>query len=105
MSNEISVKEAKMCIDGGAIVLDVRTKEEFDGGHIEGSKNIDIHSVTFKEQVEKFDKSRGYVVYCASGGRSAKATQIMLDSGFGDVHSLLGGLAGWKKEGMLLIEE
>jgi len=79
MANEISVKEAKMCIDGGAIVLDVRTKEEFEGGHINGSKNIDIYNPTFKEQVGEFDKSRGYVVCCASGGRSAKATQMMID--------------------------
>lgn len=104
MANEISVKEAKMCIDGGGIVLDVRTKDEYDEGHIDGSKNIDIHDTSFSQQVDSLDKKRSYVVCCASGGRSAKATQKMLDMGFGDVHSIVGGMSEWKKEGLPVVE-
>jgi len=104
MSNEINTKEAKMCIDGGAIILDVRTKEEFEEGHMEGSMNIDFHNASFKEQVEKLDKSRSYVVYCASGGRSMKAAQMMLDMGFEDVHSMSGGITEWAKEGSPIVK-
>ena len=100
MVNEISVKEAKMCIDGGAIILDVRTKEEYDNGHIPGSMNIDIHSDNFNENIDKLDKERSYVVCCASGGRSASAVKIMSELGFKDAHSLSGGMSDWEKEGL-----
>ncbi len=100
MVNEISVKEAKMCIDGGAVILDVRSKEEYEGGHIAGSINIDIHDPAFEEKISKLDKERSYVVCCASGGRSVNAVKIMSELGFSDAHSLLGGMTDWKKENM-----
>lgn len=100
MINEIDVKEAKKCIDGGAVVLDVRTKDEYYGGHIPGSVNIDIHSENFNEEVSKLDKERSYVVCCASGARSARATEAMENLGFKDVYNLSGGMTEWKKEGM-----
>ncbi|HEC30577.1 MAG TPA: rhodanese-like domain-containing protein [Candidatus Yonathbacteria bacterium] len=103
MEKEINAGEAKICIDKGAVILDVRTKEEYERGHIEGSKNIDIHDATFVEQVEKFDRSQSFVVYCASGARSLNAIQMMIDMGFGDVHSMSGGIADWKKEGMEVV--
>jgi len=104
MTNDVDIKGAKRCIDGGAIVLDVRTEEEFKEGHIKGSTNIDFHSADFNEQVEKLDKSRSYVVYCVSGGRSAKAEQVMLDMGFEDVHSMVGGITEWKNKGFPVVE-
>ncbi len=104
MINEVNVKDALVFINEGAVVLDVRTKEEYKEGHIDGSKNIDIHDVTFKEQIEKFDKSKKYIVCCASGARSARAIQMMIDTGFIDTHNLLGGMTGWKKEGLGVVE-
>ncbi len=100
MANEINVKEAKVFIDRGATVLDVRTKEEYDRGHIGGSTNIDIHDSAFEEKVSKLDKERSYVVCCASGGRSLNAVKIMSELKFNDAHSLSGGMMDWKKEGM-----
>jgi len=100
MINEINTKEARVYIDGGAIVLDVRTKEEYEGERIKESMNVDIHSPSFMEQIENLDKERSYVVYCASGARSLSAVNMMLELGFSDAHSLAGGIAGWKKDGM-----
>ena len=100
MIDEINVRDVEKYIEQGAIVLDVRTKDEYNNGHISGSINIDIHSNVFKENVDKLDKERSYVVCCASGGRSAKATQVMLGMGFGDVHNMIGGMIDWEKEGL-----
>ncbi len=100
MINEINVKEAKMCIDGGAIVLDVRTKAEYEQGHIKNSLNLDIHDSSFKDSVSGLDKTKNYLVYCASGSRSLMAVDIMLELGCKDAHSLAGGIADWQKEGM-----
>jgi len=104
MSNEISVKEAKMCMDGGAIFLDVRTDEEYSEGHIDGSAHIGIVDPKFGEKLNELNKSRSYVVYCGSGGRSARAVKTMLDFGFGDVHNLTGGITDWKKEGLPVVK-
>ena len=100
MINEIDIREAKKCIDGGAVVLDVRTKEEYDDGHITGSVNIDIHNPDFEEKITNLDKERSYIVCCASGARSARATEVMENLGFEDVYNLSGGMTEWKKEGM-----
>ena len=103
MINEINTKEAKIRIDNGAIVLDVRTGDEHKDGHIEGSNNIDIFDEAFSEQLENLDKSKSYIVCCASGNRSAKATQIMTDMGFGDVQNLVGGMSEWEREEMPIV--
>ena len=50
------------------MILDVRTAEEYSGGHIEGSTNIDVKSESFKEEVGKLDKSKTYLVHCRTGG-------------------------------------
>src|SRR3954468_19859980 len=73
-------------IDSGAAVLDVRTPEEYSGGHIENSMNIDIKNPSFEENILMLDKTKTYVVYCASGVRSGKAADIMKEQGFTSVY-------------------
>jgi rhodanese-related sulfurtransferase len=103
MNNNIDVKQAKMCIDGGVILVDVRTKEEYKNSHIEGGVNIDILEPNFKNQIEKLDRSKSYIICCASGSRSAKATKIMIEMGFEDVHNMLGGMMDWEKAGLPVV--
>jgi rhodanese-related sulfurtransferase len=104
MNNEINVEEAKNIIDNGAVVLDVRTKEEFESGHIGGSKNIDVTDASFRDKISELDKEKSYVVYCASGARSLSALGLMRELGFEDAHSMVGGISEWKKEGMEVVE-
>lgn len=78
------------------ILLDVRTVEEFDSGHLKGALNIDIKAADFAEQIEKLDKSATYLVYCLGGVRSARAMQLMQAQGFKKVYNLEGGLLKWK---------
>lgn len=75
------------------LVLDVRTKEEYDSGHIPGASLFpyDALSASFKEP----DKARPIVVYCRSGRRSAIAAETLVGMGYTDV-SDLGGLDAWK---------
>ncbi len=79
-------------------IIDVRTPNEFDQGHIEGAKNIDYFSKSFKSELEKLDKSVPLYVYCRSGGRSAKAMQIMKEIGFVSVYNLQGGFLAWSQK-------
>jgi rhodanese-related sulfurtransferase len=77
------------------VILDVRTADEFNSGHMENAVNIDYYSADFPVNVGKLDKNKQYLVYCRTGVRSAGATRIMIDLGFNNVQSMLGGLSTW----------
>lgn len=76
-------------------LVDVRTPEEYAGGHIENSKNIDVYNPDFIDVATKtLDKSRPVAVYCRSGKRSADAAQKLTDKGY-EVTNLMGGIIAW----------
>jgi len=77
------------------VLLDVRTKEEVDAGKIENALNIDFNKQDFATQIEKLDKNKPYIVYCAVGGRSSKAATYMKANGFHNVYNMLGGYNQW----------
>ena len=74
----------------GAIILDVRSKGEYAGGHIKGSINIPVDQLA--DNLGKLkDKNKTIITCCASGMRSASAKSILISKGYADVHN--GG--GW----------
>ncbi|NJM79100.1 MAG: rhodanese-like domain-containing protein [Flavobacterium sp.] len=76
-------------ITNGAIILDVRTPEEFKEGHIKGAKNIALHSLNGKlAEIKKWNKP--VIACCRSGMRSAQATSILKQNG---IECINGG--GW----------
>ena len=81
------------------LVLDVRTKKEYDAGHMPGAVLIDFNSPDFSEKVAKLDKSKTYLVHCAAGGRSAKACDKMSTMKFTGLVNLEGGFRAWEKAG------
>lgn len=82
----------------GALLLDVRTQEEWDEGHIEGAVLIPIDELPDRmgeiEGAAAGDKSKPIVVYCRSGGRAGRAKQSLLDAGYENVTNL-GGVSDW----------
>lgn len=73
----------------GAIILDVRSKGEYAGGHIKGSINISVE--TLGNNLNKLKKDKPIITCCASGMRSAAAKRLLKNNGFSEVHN--GG--GW----------
>jgi phage shock protein E len=73
----------------GAQIIDVRTPGEYAGGHIKGSKNIPLQSLS--SNLGKINKNKPVITCCASGMRSASAKSVLQSNGFTDVHN--GG--GW----------
>ncbi|NEK95150.1 rhodanese-like domain-containing protein [Modestobacter muralis] len=69
----------------GTTVIDVRTPDEYQAGHLAGAVNIDVSAETFADQVSALDPAASYVVYCRSGARSAAAAAQMADLGFTDI--------------------
>ncbi|RZJ59320.1 MAG: rhodanese-like domain-containing protein [Flavobacterium sp.] len=83
--------------DANAVVLDVRTQEEWNRGIIPGAQNIDIYKGQgFIDEVEKLDKSKNYYVYCAAGARSGQACNVMNQLGFENAYNLVGGMSQWR---------
>ncbi|ADT89335.1 rhodanese-like domain-containing protein [Vibrio furnissii] len=72
-------------IDSGALVVDVRTPDEFAEGHVENARNIPLSDVA--TGFAAIDKDQPIVVYCRSGNRSAMAMQALLEQGFTNVHN------------------
>ena len=88
--NKISTKDA--------LVFDVRTTEEFNLGHIKGSINIDFYDEKlFVDFFEKVNKTKPIYIYCRSGNRSKKSSEILKKIGFIKVYDLLGGYKNWIK--------
>lgn len=82
--------------DENAVILDVRTEDEFNEGFIANAINIDIHrGQDFVTEIEALDKNKNYFVYCRSGMRSAKACEIMNQLGFENAYNLIGGITEW----------
>jgi len=82
------------------LILDVRTPEEFLGEYIENAVNLDYYSDTFRNDLDKLDKNKTYLIYCRSGRRSENALNIMKELDFGEVYNILGGIIKWKSEGL-----
>ncbi|AOC95793.1 MULTISPECIES: rhodanese-like domain-containing protein [Flavobacterium] len=90
---------AQLQADENAVILDVRTEDEFNDGYIENALNIDINKgQAFIYEIEELDKNKNYYVYCRSGARSAKACQIMNELGIENAYNLLGGILDWEGE-------
>lgn len=81
--------DLKELVKNGAQIIDVRTKGEYQSGHIQGSVNIPLQ--VLQENLSKIKKDKPVITCCASGMRSASAKSILVSNGYTDVHN--GG--GW----------
>jgi len=85
--------------DSDAIILDVRTPEEFETSRIPKSINIDFYNPEiFMQEIGKLDKDRAYYIYCRTGVRSANSCHLMKELGFAKTYNLIGGIVYWKGE-------
>ena len=81
--------------DKNVVILDVRTIDEFEQGHIKGAQLADFSSPAFQEIIAKLDKSKPVLVYCFSGGRSSQAANALQAAGFSSIYNLDGGMLAW----------
>jgi rhodanese-related sulfurtransferase len=79
-------------------LVDVRTPEEFNEGHLENAVNIDFMADDFDVKVASLDKEKPVMVYCKSGGRSAKSAARLKELGFKTISDLEGGITNWTSE-------
>ena len=90
---QVSSKEAHALVDKGAKLLDVRTASEFSQGHLPNAIHIPVSDLE-RRLSELGDKDQTFIVYCASGVRSARAKRFLIGAGYSKVHDL-GGMSNW----------
>ena len=95
----ITAEEAKEIMDtgDGFVILDVRTQEEYDEGHVPGAILIPNTEIENRAEEELPDKAQFILVYCRSGRRSKLAAQILADLGYTNVKEF-GGILDWPYE-------
>ena len=81
-------------------LIDVRTLEEFNEGHVQNAQNICVTDADFKEKISKLDKNEPVYLYCRSGKRSAKASEILKEMGFKEIYDMEGGFLEWQGQGL-----
>ncbi len=91
---KVSSAQAHAMVDGGALLLDVRTPSEFASAHVAGAVNIPVQELDGRLEELGDDPQRTIVVYCRSGVRSARAKRLLGAEGFSDVHDL-GAMSRW----------
>lgn len=94
---DIDVATAKQMIadDPSIVILDVRTPRETASGTLPNAIQLDYQASNFENEIAKLDKSKTYLVYCKSGGRSSSACNKMTAAGFSNVINMKGGYSSW----------
>jgi Rhodanese-related sulfurtransferase len=91
--NKINYTNAVKLLETNAIIIDVRTNEEYKNGHIENSINIPLGEI---ENID-FGKNENIILYCESGNRSNQASEILLELGYKKIYDL-GSKNNWNEE-------
>jgi rhodanese-related sulfurtransferase len=89
------IQEIVTAPPAGLVVLDIRTAEEFAGGHLGDAINIDYYADDFETRLAELDLDVPYIMYCNSGNRSSNALPVMDSLGFSEVYELAGGIQAW----------
>lgn len=100
-SQKVDVKtfQTNLAKSENALLLDVRTPQEFEERHLANAVNIDINGENFEGQIDKLDKNKTVFVYCLSGGRSTTAAAALAKKGFKNIYNLEGGILAWVNAG------
>ena len=89
----------------GALLLDVRTPEEWNEGHLDGAAHTDYwgDEKAFEEAMNSIPRDRPVLVYCAGGGRSGLTAKELIAAGHQEVYNLEDGISGWERDGLPVV--
>lgn len=98
--DEMSQQTLMSSAPEGALVLDVRTPEEYAAGHVPNATNIPHDQLVDRLAELGPDKHRDIVLYCKSGRRAGLAAETLAEAGFTRLHHLTGDMDGWRAAGL-----
>lgn len=103
LAEDLAPREFKAQLEAQkGLVLDVRTPAEVARGKLAGASVIDLNGGKFEQKVSLIARDKPVFVYCARGGRSAQAVELMTKLGFKKVYNLSGGVGAWSAAGFSL---
>jgi rhodanese-related sulfurtransferase len=85
------------------IILDVRTKNEFDQGHLKNAQNINFYSENFTKDLDALNKTKTYLIYCRTGHRSGETLKKMTELHFDKVYDM-GAIMDWINKGYPVVK-
>lgn len=97
--------EAVRLLNQGAVMIDVRTQAEFDGGHVLDARHVPQDQVAQSAETLKRFKDKVVITCCESGMRSRAAARALQAQGFTKVVNLRGGVQAWRAENLPLVKE
>ncbi|MFT5720956.1 MAG: thiosulfate sulfurtransferase [Motiliproteus sp.] len=92
---QIDVTQAQLLIEKGATLADVRDEGSFESAHIRGA--VHLHNQNLQEFIDAADLDLPLLVYCYHGHSSQSAAQFLLERGFDEAYSLVGGFEAWQQ--------
>lgn len=101
--NEISDIQFSEIQDTDYILVDVRTTEEYESGHIQDAVNFDFYSDSFQKEILSLDKSSSIILYCRTQNRSTKTANFLKENGYKEITIIEGGITSWVKSGNDLV--
>ncbi len=101
--NEISDAQFTEIQDSDYILVDVRTAEEYESGHIQDAVNFDYYSESFQKEILTLDKSSSIILYCRTQNRSTKTANYLKENGYKQITVIVGGITSWVKNGNDLV--
>ena len=85
--------------DTDYILIDVRTTQEYESGHIHDAIHFDFYSESFQKEILSLDKSSSIILYCRTQNRSTKTANFLKENGYKEITVLEGGITSWVKNG------
>ena len=85
------------------ILVDVRTVDEYESGHIQDAVNFDFYSESFQNDILTLDKSSSIILYCRTQNRSTKTANYLKENGYKEITVIAGGITSWVKNGNDLV--
>jgi rhodanese-related sulfurtransferase len=98
----LSATQAVRLMNQGALVIDLRSKDLYDAGHINDARNVPAADLASQAESLKKWRDKNVITYCDSGANGASAARSLLKLGFTKVFNLQGGLNAWVKENLPL---
>ncbi|MCF7921020.1 MAG: rhodanese-like domain-containing protein [Candidatus Cloacimonetes bacterium] len=87
------------------VILDVRTVDEFNAGHLEGASQIDFYAPNFADLLNELPKDVEYLIYCRTGRRTGVTLQLMQKLGFKNISDLKNGIKSWIDSGLPVVKD
>ena len=84
-------------------LIDVRTSEEYESGHIQNALNFDFYSESFQKDILKLEKNSQIILYCRTQNRSTKTADFLKENGYREIKVIQGGITSWVKNGNDLV--